>query len=108
MTFNSHKTGWSSRKDYKPLPPTPEYFDGEDRLGCLDRAIAEGGVHLDFAARCRAIIRDAERRGVATRGRPIPEPQHGQGDVAPSVVADSEASAGDGLDAPPHPRLHTL
>jgi len=95
MTLQPNKSAWTTRKDYKPLPPTPEYFDGEDRLGCLDRAIAEGGVHLDFAARCRAIIRDAERRGVATRGRPIPEAQGGQGAIATDGAATSQAEACD-------------
>lgn len=66
MTIKPHLTAWSTRKDYRPLPSTQEAHDAEDRFGCLDRSIASNNVHLDFAARCRAIVKDALKRGVAT------------------------------------------
>ena len=66
MTTHTDKTAWSTRKGFRPLPSKPDDHDAEDRFGCLDRAIASNNVHLDFATRCRAIVADALKRGVAT------------------------------------------
>lgn len=81
MTFNTNKTAWSSRKDYRPLADPNPLSDAqaEDRLNQLDRAINGVGMHLDFASRCRRIVADAERRGVA-RHCPEPPPKPSKAD----------------------------
>jgi len=97
----THINAWQSR-----MPATQHTFDKGDwsvsgaiaMRATVEQAKRRNIIGDSLAARSQRIVAAAMAKGLIKHGdetasMPIPEPQHGQGEVAQSMRQDDEASA---------------
>lgn len=105
MITSPQTNPWRDRPGHRQTAPTPaapaDVFGEDSRLGSLDLAILTGDPSKDFAARCRALIRDAIKRGVANYAEPRGAPQA----IATKQAGVSATAAHDAPQAPSRRRV---